>query len=332
MNKELFFTHMMLDRESNQRKSEKWIKEKIADENTIFIPIWNGNYLFTSNDSSKKCLLELSNTTSLFKSIAQLECCLDDYAFFLGCDIENNNSAIFVIDLSLFFPSLEKLIDTFSTFIKEEIEGLDFRYCITLVNKEKASILGYGRSLSHWHQSSQYCGFCANKTLSKEGGHSRKCSSESCQKLIFPRTDPVVIMLVENRNEGHAGKCLLAGHKRSPDNLISVIAGFVDPGESLEQAVKREVLEEVGLIAEEVEYMASQPWPFPSSLMMGFRVKVKNNTITIDDDELSSACWYTASEISKFAEWGEEGNAIQIPRKESIARYMIDEWVSRNML
>lgn len=332
MKDKLFFTHMMLNRESNQRKSEKWIHKNHTDENTVFIPIWNGNYFFTSSNVSKKCLLELSNATDIFKSNFQVEGCLDDYAYFLGCDIENNNSATFVIDLSLFLPSLEKTIEILSSIIKENIESLDFRYSISLVSKEKASVLGYGRSLSHWHQSSQYCGFCGNKTTSKEGGHSRKCFNENCQKIIFPRTDPVVIMLVEYQQKGQAAKCLLAGHNRSPDNLLSVIAGFVDPGESLEQAVVREVYEEVGLSVEKIDYMASQPWPFPGSLMIGFRVKVKNNTIIIDDEELSSARWCTANEISAFAEWGEDGDDIQIPRKESIARYMIDDWIERNTL
>ncbi len=164
--------------------------------------------------------------------------------------------------------------------------------------------------------------------MADERGHSRKCTNEVCSKETFPRTDPVVIMLVEYQPENGPAQCLLAQHHHSKYQVVSTLAGFVDPGETLEEAVIREVKEEAGVDVESVTYLASQPWPFPGSLMTGFFAKAINNTINIDDDELVDAQWYTAAQVRQFDNWGDDGDNIQIPRKESIARYLIERWLA----
>lgn len=352
---DLFFTQMKLDRKSSERKSDIWVKEHISDRNSVFIPLWKGNYFFSTVDSKicgskEKSLVEIVNVKTFSQLIRLIhiehvssesnkkELSADEYIYFLGTKNTDNevnknqqiNSAVFVVELSILFPLLDTLLTELSSLLNRTVELLDFRSSIAFIDNEQASFLGYGRALSHWHLSAQFCGFCSAKTMLKEVGHSRQCTSVDCQKVSFPRTDPVVIMLVEYREQGQPNKCLLAGHKRSPDNLLSTIAGFVDPGESLEQAVIREVFEEVGLEVEQVEYIASQPWAFPNSMMIGFYVKAKTNTIKIDPEEISRAHWFTAQDVAEFSDWGEAGDNIQIPRKESISRYLIDHWLKRN--
>jgi NAD+ diphosphatase len=343
MKDNLFFTKMKLDRKSSERKSDAWIKKQIAQKNSVFIPMWKGGYFFfseTSENMNNKSTIELSSYEAVCQFVIQKRLNIEEFIYFLGekkgvvktAERQQLNDVVFVVELSIIFPVIEDLINGLSSYLTRCVELIDFRSSLALINNEQASMLGYGRALSHWHLSAQFCGFCAAKTLAKEGGHSRQCQNDDCQKLSFPRTDPVVIMLVEYQEEDQPIKCLLAGHKRSPDNLLSTIAGFVDPGESLEQAVIREVYEEVGLEVECVEYMASQPWAFPNSLMVGFYVKAKTNVINIDTDEISRAHWFTAEEVKSFSDWGEAGDNIQIPRKESISRYLIDNWLDRNNL
>ncbi|MEW6991053.1 NAD(+) diphosphatase [Colwelliaceae bacterium 6441] len=327
---DLFFTHMPLDRESTNRKSELWIAEQRENKQSKFVPMWKGDYFFTSAPNDEDKLVEFSCWSEILGITRKYSRDVKEACYYLGRDLTHAPSQIFIVDLSLVISNLAQAIIDISSFIAKEIRLLGFRQSIAFLAKEHASTLGYGRSLSNWHQSAQFCGCCGNKTLSQEGGHSRLCTEQSCRQLSFPRTDPVVIMLVEYKEKGQPTKCLLAAHKRSPEHLFSTIAGFVDPGESLEQAVIREVHEEVGLEVKEVEYMASQPWAFPNSLMIGFYVKAKSNTITIDTEELTNASWFTVEEVKSFSDWGEENNNIQIPRKESISRCLIEHWLSRN--
>lgn len=342
---DLFFTQMKLDRKSSERKSDIWIKRRVSAKDSVFIPMWKGSYFFSSDDlinenNNIKSLVEIFSLKAFYQFIPAADINVEEYIYYLGesnavnkLDIsEQENRAVFVVELSILFPLLDELLHHLTSQQNSLVELLDFRTCLAFVDNEHASILGYGRALTNWHLSAQFCGFCSGKTIPKEAGHSRQCQNEKCEKINFPRTDPVVIMLVEYHEKGLPNKCLLAGHTRSPDNLLSTIAGFVDPGESLEQAVIREVCEEVGLEVEKVDYIASQPWAFPNSIMVGFFVKAKTNTISIDTEEISRAHWFTAEEVAGFADWGEAGDNIQIPRKESISRYLIDHWLDRNRL
>lgn len=323
MNNELFFSDMTLDRKTSDRKSSSWLLSMLAANKSKFIPIWQGRYFFCQLEYvhflGKECFAEISHV-------------LTDDCYFLGVDKTEHDQGIFVVDLSTCFAE-ETDVVAFIRSVKHfdnEVNQYDFRQSLAYLTDEQAAILGYGRSLVNWHQSSQYCGFCGSKTSPIEGGHSRQCKNEHCLKQSFPRTDPVVIMLVEYQQIGQPNKCLLAEHQRSAERLVSTLAGFVDPGESLVQAVKREVFEESGVTVDEVKYMASQPWPFPNSLMIGFHARATSNSIVIDEDELRNAHWYTAEEVASFSDWGENDDNIQIPKKQSIARYLIDTWLDEN--
>jgi NAD+ diphosphatase len=146
------------------------------------------------------------------------------------------------------------------------------------------------RSLIHWHQSHQFCARCGNASQMQDGGYRRHCPL--CLTDHFPRTDPVVIMAIT-----HADSVLLGRQAAWPDNMYSCLAGFMEPGETIEQAVERETFEEAGVKLREVHYVASQPWPFPASLMIGMRAQAVSRDLTIDKTELEEARWFTRSEV-----------------------------------
>ena len=144
----------------------------------------------------------------------------------------------------------------------------------------------------------------------------------------FPRTDPVVIMLVTYpATHERPARVLMGRHGRLPRGAYSILAGFVEPGESLEDAVAREVWEEAGVRVRDVTYIASQPWPFPYSMMIGFRATAESEELAIDPDELEDAQWFTPTEVASFGEWGDDTAQFRKPRPDSIARAMLDQWI-----
>ncbi len=152
------------------------------------------------------------------------------------------------------------------------------------------SIMAQGRSLTHWHAKHGFCAVCGHKTEMSDAGYRRHCPS--CKADHFPRTDPVVIMAVR-----HGQKILLARQKSWDTGMYSAVAGFMEPGETLEQAVAREVFEETGIVVGKVTYVASQPWPFPSSLMIGAIAEAQDTQINLDQVELEHARWFSFDEI-----------------------------------
>ena len=212
-----------------------------------------------------------------------------------------------------------------------EGEFVDLRRAGPLLATRDATLMAYARGILHWHQHHRYCGKCGHATESQHGGHMRLCTNPDCSRETFPRTDPAVIVLVEYRPaNGGPPRCLLGRHQAWPPGAFSTIAGFVESVESLEKAVAREVFEETGVRVGNVIYQASQPWPFPASLMLGFRAQAERTTITIDPDALAEARWFTAEELRSFGEWGDEAAPLRLPRKDSIARFLVESWVAEN--
>lgn len=192
-----------------------------------------------------------------------------------------------------------------------------------------AALLAYARAMIGWHRRHRHCGTCGSVTASRHAGHMRLCTNSLCGAENYPRTDPAVIMLVERpADERGPARCLLARHGRLPRGVYSTLAGFLEPGESLEEAVAREVKEETGVRVTSVTYHASQPWPFPASLMVGFRATAEADEITLDATELDEAYWFTAEELSTFGEWDDESTLLRLPRSDSIARELVNAWLA----
>jgi NAD+ diphosphatase len=183
---------------------------------------------------------------------------------------------------------------------------------------EDAALAAYAASLLSWHRRHRFCANCGQPTDSGDGGHERTCAA--CGAHHFPRTDPVVIVRVTD------GERLLLGRQaRWPQGRYSVLAGYVEPGETLEDAVRREVLEESRVGVRDVAYVASQPWPFPSSLMLGFHAVSDDAEPHADDHELIEVRWFSPAEVEDAAA---ERGAVFLPPRYSIARRMIDGWLA----
>ncbi len=168
-------------------------------------------------------------------------------------------------------------------------ELIEVRAAAAQLPDDRAAILAQARSLFAWHEKHGHCAVCGATTRSVKGGYERQC--DSCKAEHFPRTDPVVIMLVIDGE-----RCLLGRHKRFASGVYSTLAGFVEPGESVEEAVAREVWEEAGVRVGRVRYVGSQPWPFPSSLMIGCFAEAISMDVKIDENELEDAKWFTRAE------------------------------------
>ena len=176
----------------------------------------------------------------------------------------------------------------------------------------EAGLLAYARALHLWHANHRHCGRCGTHTLSERAGHMRRCPA--CSHQSFPRLDPAIIVLV------HDGDHALLGRQASwQPNRYSTIAGFVEPGESLEDAVRREVAEETGILVRAITYHSSQPWPFPSSLMVGFTAQGSHATPQLHDGELEDARWLTRAEL--------KAGLVHLPPRETISRRLIDHWL-----
>lgn len=192
-----------------------------------------------------------------------------------------------------------------------------------MLSPQDLAIYGGARSLVDWHARHRFCARCGSATKLAKGGWQRSCTNEACEAEHFPRVDPVTIMTVECE-----GDLLLGRQPRFPPRRYSALAGFVEPGESLEGAVKREVLEEAGVKARSVRYVASQPWPFPSSLMIGCHAYADSREITIDTTELDDARWFTREEV-RYAMTGAEDGAFIAPPPFAVAHHLLKWWLEQ---
>ena len=196
-------------------------------------------------------------------------------------------------------------------------EPVDARAAGTLLPASDAASVAHGRSLLDWHARHRFCANCGAPTEVQKAGHARHCPA--CGAEHFPRTDPVVIMLAL-----HGDRALVGRQPRFPRRFFSALAGFVEPGESLEEAVARELYEEAGIRTTRVRYIASQPWPFPSSLMIGAFAESLGDTLTLDGDELEDARWVSRAEVR--AACAGTGDWLAPPPL-AIARTLLDAWV-----
>lgn len=198
-------------------------------------------------------------------------------------------------------------------------ELTELRQVMSQLSPDEAELAATARALTEWHRRHGFCANCGAGTAPAGAGWRRDCAS--CNIQHFPRTDPVVIMLVLRGND-----VLLGRSPGWPEGMYSTLAGFIEPGETIEAAVRREVHEETGVICQEVRYLASQPWPFPASLMLGCVARAQTSEITIDPIELEDAIWVSREDM--VAVMGGAHAVIRPPREGAIARYLLTEWLS----
>ena len=189
----------------------------------------------------------------------------------------------------------------------------------------EAQMVGHAVHLSNWINRNRYCGTCGRPTQLREGGHKLQCRNTDCAREEFPRTDPVVITLVT-----HDERCLLARQPKFPPRFYSALAGFVEPGETLETAVRREVREEAGMEVQNLRYIGSQPWPFPTSLMTGFLAETASDAFKLDGVELEDARWFERSELRELTRLPPDTpDVVLLPPKGVMGRQLIEDWLAR---
>jgi len=188
-------------------------------------------------------------------------------------------------------------------------------------DSREAPLVFHAMGIAEWHRAMRYCPRCGGALTSRAAGHELECGE--CRRIQFPRTDPAVIMVVTSGEPGTPDeRCLLGRQASWPPGRYSTLAGFVEPGESLEDAVRREVLEEVGVHVGEVEYFGNQPWPFPSSLMLGFAARAESTDVEVDGAEIEDARWFTRAQMQAEAEAG----SLVLPGGVSISRSLVEHW------
>lgn len=217
------------------------------------------------------------------------------------------------------FLGLDGNAPRFSAILDPAAQAFSVMPLIAKLNASNAPLFAAAVSLSRWHTRHRFCANCGQPTKIARGGWSRSCPN--CVAEHFPRVDPVVIMLVE-----HDQSVLLGRQPHYPPNRYSALAGFTEVGETIEAAVAREVREEAGIDVADVRYVASQPWPFPSSLMIACRARALGTDLTIDSSELDDARWFTREEVRQSLAAAEDA-PFQSPPPTAIARTLLEEWV-----
>ena len=226
---------------------------------------------------------------------------------------QSYNAALFYFDLSTLDEAEIK------TFFSEIGTFLSLRDINPIVGSFEGSLLAYSLGISNWHKKNSFCSNCGHKTIITKAGHQRNCLNKKCLNIHFPRTDPAVIMLIYNDD-----KILLGRQKVWPSGMYSTLAGFVETGETIENAVRREVFEEAGIKIKNIQYHSSQPWPFPASVMLGFYAEASSTKIKLDENEVEDVQWFSRKEVINFTHQNKF-----LPRKISIARRLIDDWINK---
>jgi len=291
MSKHNVFAGAFVDRSGHRRKDPEWLQAAVDSPECRFVPIW-GDKCLAEGEPFRTVLLNRSEVAEFLDS---------QETIFLGMYREQPVFAV-GIDSALDAP------------FPEFGEFHDLRYLGSVLPVDEANLVAHARALVLWHGLQKHCGVCGSVSRAESGGNTRICDNKECGAQIFPRVDPAIIVLVSNDQQ-----CLLGRQADWPEGRYSTIAGFVEPGESLEDAVRREVAEETNIEVGEVHYHSSQPWPFPSSLMLGFTAQAVSGEILLNDGELEDAQWFTRKQL--------RSGFPKLPYRLSIARRLVDNWL-----
>lgn len=264
---------LVLDRVAERRDESQWIAEQARSAEARYLLLDAAGEAFLQRDAEALRWLQPHEREQWFGDVpATLLGIADQRAYFLIALDEHADLA--QLDLSL------------------HARRLSLRRAGLQLPAAEASLFAYAKGLAHWQHETRFCAACGSPLLLVSAGHRARCSNPACGRMHFPRTDAAVIMLVE-----HDGACLLGRQAGWPAGRYSTLAGFVEPGEALEDAVRREVAEESGVLVDEVHYHSSQPWPMPASLMVGFFATATSRAIHKRDKELEDARWFTPQQI-----------------------------------
>lgn len=288
-NIQTLFSGQYIDRLAELRSDARALHEAFVDPHTRFLVLWKHLCLtdergavFLGHDELSA--FEVSEDSLVF--LGKLE---GQYLFAIAIDADDQP----VLSAGGEFNNLRHLSNT--------------------LDRDSLGLLAYARAMIIWQERHRFCGLCGRRNQQEQGGFVLVCGNDGCAQRVFPRLDPAIIVLVNDND-----RCLLGRQASWPEGRFSTIAGFVEPGESLEDAVRREVHEETNISVGECRYLASQPWPFPSSLMIGYHATATSFEIQLNDKELAEARWVSRADI-------EDGNVV-LPPKMSVAYRLIEAW------
>ncbi len=284
-----FFSGNPIQRHGELRADSDDLSRAYRHPNTRFLPVWQSRCLVTEQRAVLLGINELSAYT------------------------DGPEDAIFLGKLDERFIFALALPDDADPSKTGQAEFVEVRKLIGQVDETDAGLLAYARAMVNWQQSHAYCSICGTRNRAIEGGFVMRCGDETCAQRSFPRLDPAIIVLVVD-----GALCLLGRQPSWPEGRFSTIAGFVEPGESLEDAVRREVAEETNIAVGDCQYLASQPWPFPSALMIGFHAEANSQSIRLNDAELAEARWISREQIVD--------REVMLPPSASVAYRLIEAW------
>ncbi len=292
------FTAVRLNREVELRDDANWVSATLSNPNTRLVPLWRSRSLLARDDSG---------TIAIYLSPAELkEPDRIQPPTLLGNDGVRDYFAVSVTD-----SQKDLILEN-----HPEASFADLRRASIDMAAKHAGILAYAKALHYWQHRHSFCGVCGGPNLLRSAGHRMKCSNDECARETFPRIDPAIIVLVT-----HKDACLLGRNSKWPPKVFSTLAGFVEPGESLEDAVVREVYEEVQVQLEEIRYVSSQPWPFPASAMCGFYAEAVDRQ-SGNSSEVEETRWFTVESLTQAV----TGNEIRLSAPVSIAFRLLADW------
>lgn len=303
-----------LDRAADLRGDAEAMAAQMADPAARGLPLWRGKPLL--DDKGAPGWLPLGHDVLALAEVPPVFLGRDAGGPRFACDISAWQPQEVPDDaLGAFFdPSQQRHPD-----LPDTLSFVELRGAMSLLSPREAELLATARAVTGWHASHLHCARCGAATKATMAGWQRDC--DACDGHHFPRTDPVVIMLIL-----HGNSVLMGRSPHWPEGMFSLLAGFVEPGETIEAAVRREVFEESGIRVGAVDYLASQPWPFPMSLMFGCRGLAESDAITIDPNEIEDAMWVSREDMMQvFA-----GNSTRFKpaRRGSIAHFLIWNWLA----
>ncbi|MQF90210.1 MAG: NAD(+) diphosphatase [SAR202 cluster bacterium] len=302
------FTHVYsgnpVDRGETVRRDDEWLADKAKDSTSKFLPLRDLNVLVTDNGQDGLGWMGVADLERLGVNASPV---------FLGL---LGDTAHFTVDISGQDKAVAELSDG------SGFRFVDARSVTEILSGPDSGIVAQARAQINWHNVNGFCSICGAETLMIRGGQVRKCSK--CEKENYPRTDPVIIVVVSDGD-----RCLLGQSRRgrlNRTNTYSALAGFVDQGESIEEAVAREVMEEAGIQVGQVRHHSSQPWPFPSSLMIGCHADAATTEINFDEEEMNDVRWFSRDEVSAALQGNND--ALNVPQPIAIAHHLITAWVN----
>ncbi|WBB65923.1 NAD(+) diphosphatase [Micromonospora sp. WMMD812] len=290
-----------LDRAGALRADAERMAALRADARATVLPLWRDRCLVTADDVPVR----------LAGDAARPVLAAANETVFLGLDA---GVAVFAADLS-------GQAEADAVALAGAASTVDVRRLAGRLDPAEAATQAYARGLLHWHRQQHWCGSCGALTTARDSGHVRECSGAGCGRLLFPRIEPAIIVLVVA--PGAPDRCLLARHAGAAEDAYSTLAGFVEVGESLEDAVRREMAEEAGVTVTELSYQGSQAWPFPAGLMVGFRATAASDEVRVDGVELLEARWFTRDELRARVAAGRP-----LGRIDSIDHHLLGRWLS----